>query len=719
MRDGQPHLRGPRQRPRAGPAGARLRGDRPRRPAAARVPAPAPRLGGRPRLLPDRGHAQDDAGGRGASTAASATATASPSARATTSTSTRPRTRRGRSRSSTAPSAGRSAAGLGDAKTLAPEALRCTPDRPGARGPRRPVAPGGDPRRSPRAPSRAADDRRASIADAGYPGVRDWPVVAFTGTPPGDAIAWEAAGTDRVGTTIVDRYRLHHSGGLVIPLLHVRRAGAPRGNVLVRLGLEGKIRPADWPEVEARLAEGHEVVSFDPRGLGETRMRYRATSVDDPELAPADEEAAYASPLSGVLANHVYNAQLLGRPYLFELIEDVEIAVRFARGRLGAREVAIDAPGEARLLARAAAAALPGRGARRAPRRRAVLLLEGGRRVAAARPGPSTTSCPGARRCARRAGGARHESPLPRRDREHQHGLRGVRPRPRPRGRSPDARAEALALRALGRGSPRGPRRPRPRSTGRRRAAGTPSWTSSPTRRRRWRRRSSAFAGRTGQYVFIGTAAAYDKPNARLPITEDAPAREPVLGVRAAQDRVRGARAARRTASASCRSRSCGPPTPTARRGSRRASAGRTTRWSTACAAACPVVCHGDGTALWGMTHSSDFAVGLVGLLGRPEAIGEAFHVTTDEVLTWNADLRDDRARRRRRGPARPRAERAHRRARARPGGEPSRRQGPQQRLRQREGAAARPGVPAAGRPSPRASPARSRGSTRTRRVAW
>jgi hypothetical protein len=183
--------------------------------------------------------------------------------------------------------------------------------------------------------------------------------VAFAGTAPRDAIAWEAAGEDRVGTAVVDRYRLHHSGGLVVPLVHVRREGAPRGNVLLRLGLEGKIRVADWPEVEARLGEGHEVVSFDPRGLGETRMRYKATSIDDPDLAPADEEAAYASPLSGVLANHVYNAQLLGRPYLLQMIEDVEIAARFARARLGAREVAIEAPGEARFLARAVAAALP------------------------------------------------------------------------------------------------------------------------------------------------------------------------------------------------------------------------------------------------------------------------------------------------------------------------------------------------------------------------
>jgi hypothetical protein len=194
---------------------------------------------------------------------------------------------------------------------------------------------------------------------AGYPGIRGWPVVPFAGAAPRDAIAWEAAGRDRLGTTILDRYRLHHSGGLVVPLVHVRREGAPRGNVVLRVSLEGKIRAGDWKAVESLLADGHEVVSVDPRGLGETRMRYRAASIDDADLAPTDEEAAYFSPLSGVLANHVYNAQLLGRPYLLEAVEDVEVASRFARARLGAQEVAIDAPGEARLLARAVAAALP------------------------------------------------------------------------------------------------------------------------------------------------------------------------------------------------------------------------------------------------------------------------------------------------------------------------------------------------------------------------
>jgi len=49
-----------------------------------------------------------------------------------------------------------------------------------------------------------------------------------------------------------------------------------------------------------------------------------------------------------------------------------------------------------------------------------------------------------------------------------------------------------------------------------------------------------------------------------------------------------------------------------------------------------PVIVPGDGTSLWVITHNSDFAKGLVGLLGREEAIGEAFHITSDEVMTWD-----------------------------------------------------------------------------------
>lgn len=49
-----------------------------------------------------------------------------------------------------------------------------------------------------------------------------------------------------------------------------------------------------------------------------------------------------------------------------------------------------------------------------------------------------------------------------------------------------------------------------------------------------------------------------------------------------------------------------------------------------------PIVVHGDGTGLWTMTHNSDFAKGFVGLMGRRQAIGEAYHITSDEVLTWD-----------------------------------------------------------------------------------
>ena len=271
--------------------------------------------------------------------------------------------------------------GLGEAKTLAPEVLQCTPSGQvredlGGRSLLEVIR--DDTRTHPPAARTSAELYRGE----GYPGIRDWPVVAFAGTAPRDAIAWEASGTDRVGTAVIDRYRLHHAGGLVVPLVHVRREGAPRGNVLLRLSLEGKIRAGDWPEVTSLLADGHEVVSFDPRGLGETRMRYRATSIDDPALAPSDEEAAYASPLSGVLANHVYNAQLLR----------AAVPLRDDRGRRGRLPLRSGAPRRAGGRDRGAGGGAPpgsrgrggpaGRRPRRALRRRAVLLVERGGRDA-------------------------------------------------------------------------------------------------------------------------------------------------------------------------------------------------------------------------------------------------------------------------------------------------------------------------------------------------
>lgn len=48
------------------------------------------------------------------------------------------------------------------------------------------------------------------------------------------------------------------------------------------------------------------------------------------------------------------------------------------------------------------------------------------------------------------------------------------------------------------------------------------------------------------------------------------------------------------------------------------------------------VIIHGDGTSLWTITHSDDFAKAFIGLLGHQQAIGHAFHITSDELLSWN-----------------------------------------------------------------------------------
>lgn len=48
------------------------------------------------------------------------------------------------------------------------------------------------------------------------------------------------------------------------------------------------------------------------------------------------------------------------------------------------------------------------------------------------------------------------------------------------------------------------------------------------------------------------------------------------------------------------------------------------------------IIIHGDGTSLWTVTHSDDFAKGFVGLLGISQALGHAFHITSDEILSWN-----------------------------------------------------------------------------------
>jgi nucleoside-diphosphate-sugar epimerase len=53
------------------------------------------------------------------------------------------------------------------------------------------------------------------------------------------------------------------------------------------------------------------------------------------------------------------------------------------------------------------------------------------------------------------------------------------------------------------------------------------------------------------------------------------------------------------------------------------------------------VIVPGDGTSLWTLTWNGDFAKGFVGLLGRETTLGHAFHITSDEVLTWDQIYRE------------------------------------------------------------------------------
>jgi len=140
------------------------------------------------------------------------------------------------------------------------------------------------------------------------------------------------------------------------------------------------------------------------------------------------------------------------------------------------------------------------------------------------------------------------------------------------------------------------------------------------------------FRGKVGQYVFISSASAYQTPPSTLPVTEstilDNPfweySRNKILCeerlVRAYRDEkfpmtiVRPSHTYDRTLLPFDHSWTV---VDRMRKGK-------------------PVVVHGDGTSLWVLTHHTDFAKGFVPLLGNNRAIGEAYHITSDEWLTWN-----------------------------------------------------------------------------------
>ena len=194
-----------------------------------------------------------------------------------------------------------------------------------------------------------------------YPGIKTWSVGEYDGTiPAAKAIHWQLVGTSQSGDIKIDRYLIHHSRYLEMPLLHIYKQQMQR-RVLIWLGENGKITLQDWPKARKYVDNGYDIVTIDPRGLGETRMRYTAMSSDDPTLSNSNFDQAYVNPISSVLADYVYNSVLTGRPYFLQMIEDVEIAIRFVHKKINApTDLAIIGLGDASTLAYASSEVLPG-----------------------------------------------------------------------------------------------------------------------------------------------------------------------------------------------------------------------------------------------------------------------------------------------------------------------------------------------------------------------
>jgi nucleoside-diphosphate-sugar epimerase len=140
------------------------------------------------------------------------------------------------------------------------------------------------------------------------------------------------------------------------------------------------------------------------------------------------------------------------------------------------------------------------------------------------------------------------------------------------------------------------------------------------------------FRGRAGQYVFISSASAYQTPPSQLPIVESTPLHNPVWAY--SQNKIK---AEERLVSA-YRDESYPitivRPSHTYDRGVVPMIGG----WTSIARmrAGKEIVVHGDGSSLWTLTHARDFAKGVVGLLANPRAIGDTFHITSNEAPCWN-----------------------------------------------------------------------------------
>lgn len=140
------------------------------------------------------------------------------------------------------------------------------------------------------------------------------------------------------------------------------------------------------------------------------------------------------------------------------------------------------------------------------------------------------------------------------------------------------------------------------------------------------------FRNRTDQYIFISSASAYQTPPVNLPVTESTPLANPFWQYSrdkiACEERLMRAYRKERFPITIVRPSHTYDQTMLPLKG-RYTAIDRMRKGK-------KVIVHGDGTSLWVLTHTRDFAKGFVGLLGNSRAIGEAFQITSDELLSWN-----------------------------------------------------------------------------------
>ncbi|MDX9865628.1 MAG: SDR family oxidoreductase, partial [Anaerolineaceae bacterium] len=140
------------------------------------------------------------------------------------------------------------------------------------------------------------------------------------------------------------------------------------------------------------------------------------------------------------------------------------------------------------------------------------------------------------------------------------------------------------------------------------------------------------FTGETGQFVFISSASAYQTPASNLPIRESTLLENPFWAY--SRNKIACEELLVQEYRKSKFPFTIVRPSHTYDQTSVPVEGGYTV--IDRMLKGKPVIVHGDGTSIWTLTHNTDFAKGLVGLLGNPRARGETFHITSDEWLTWN-----------------------------------------------------------------------------------